>query len=129
MTSIEFELEGLPPGPNVRVNYHWRKRAKVDKQWKYDTTYAAMEAMNAHQWAGNFLWPVVNPVVSIVHYLPDKRRRDADNLRAATKNVMDGLVEAGLIRDDSLDEIGEVIHTYEYRKGKPGLKITVASRE
>lgn len=124
MTSISFELEGLPPGPNVRVKYHWRKRAQVDKQWKSLVHLMVINQMARHQ-----IEAIPHAVVSITHYLPDKRRRDADNLRASTKNVMDGLVAGGLIRDDSLEEIGEVIHTYEYRKGKPGLKITVASRE
>lgn len=123
---ITFELEGLPPGPNVRVNYHWRKRATMDKHWKQMAwTAAYIEVFNLGIRAQ---LPIRHAHVSIVHYLPDKRRRDADNLRAACKNVIDGIVAYGLIKDDSLDEIGEVTHTYEYRKGKPGLRITVEPR-
>lgn len=128
MTSISFELSGLPPGPNVRVNYHWRRRAAVDKQWKADAYLAARAAMDA-AWLPYTGWPIRHALVSIVHYLPDKRRRDADNLMAATKVILDGVVMAKLLADDSLDEIGQVTHTFEYRKGKPGLLITVESRE
>ncbi len=118
---ITFELEGLPPGPNIRVRYHWRKRAQVDKAWKERTYYAAIEAQGRRA-------SIDHAKVTITHYLPDKRRRDADNLRASTKNVLDGIVAAGLIRDDSLTEIGEVEHHFEYRKGNPGLRITVEPR-
>ena len=42
------------------------------------------------------------PLVDIQWGVPDKRRRDWDNLIAACKPFVDGLVKAGVLRDDSI---------------------------
>lgn len=42
------------------------------------------------------------PVEVTLHYQPrDKRRRDADNLVAPLKALCDGLVDAGVVEDDT----------------------------
>jgi len=52
-------------------------------------------------------------------------RRDPDNVSAAAKFVMDGLVEGGIIQDDSLKFImSPVLHWYE--KGKDLVEINLA---
>lgn len=52
-------------------------------------------------------------------------RRDPDNISAAAKFVMDGLVEGGIIQDDSLKFIMlPVLHWYE--KGNNLVKVRVA---
>ncbi len=54
-------------------------------------------------------------------------RRDPDNISAAAKFVMDGLVEGGIIRDDSLKYImSPVLHWYE--KGNDLVEIRIADR-
>ncbi|MFB2833518.1 hypothetical protein [Floridanema evergladense] len=54
-------------------------------------------------------------------------RRDPDNISAAAKFVMDGLVEGGIIRDDSLKFImSPVLHWYE--KGEDLVEIHIADR-
>jgi Holliday junction resolvase RusA-like endonuclease len=42
------------------------------------------------------------PLVDIQWGMPDKRCRDWDNLIAACKPFIDGLVKAGVLRDDSI---------------------------
>lgn len=52
-------------------------------------------------------------------------RRDPDNISAAAKFVMDGLVEGGIIQDDSLKFImSPVLHWYE--KGEDLVEIHIA---
>lgn len=116
-------MEGLPPGPNVRVRYHWAKWGRIVQQWKGDAMRLAIDAKNRSPLA----FPLRSAQVTVTHYLPDLRRRDDDNMKAACKPVIDGIVAAKVIADDSLGEIGQVIHTYEYRKGRPGLHIEVRS--
>ena len=53
-------------------------------------------------------------VIDITFIAADKRRRDPDNLFASCKAYIDGLVEAGLIKDDSADVVSYSIH---YERG------------
>lgn len=65
-----------------------------------------------------------------LHYRPrDRRRRDADNLMPILKAACDGLVDHGLVADDTpelMSKLMPVIHPAE--KGRPGalwLTITI----
>jgi Holliday junction resolvase RusA-like endonuclease len=50
------------------------------------------------------LAPMTAPVrVSYVFAMPDRRRRDIENLRQACKPYIDGIVDAGLLTGDSWD--------------------------
>lgn len=46
--------------------------------------------------------PVMAGAIVTLHYrVPDRRRRDADNLASTLKVVQDALVEAGVLHEDS----------------------------
>lgn len=45
--------------------------------------------------------PIVAAEVTLHYRVPDKRRRDADNLAATLKVVQDALVQEGVLPDDS----------------------------
>lgn len=47
-------------------------------------------------------------VVTLVVTPPDRRRRDLDGLAPTLKRMLDGIVRAGVIRDDSDDVVTEV---------------------
>jgi Holliday junction resolvase RusA-like endonuclease len=49
--------------------------------------------------------------------VPDRRRRDLDNLIASTKPLTDGIVASGLLADDSGDVIRSVSYSVRYEKG------------
>ena len=56
-------------------------------------------------------FPLPTPVVAHVTFVvTDNRRRDGDNLLAMLKPLWDGMVDAGLIRDDGIGDfmIGSV---------------------
>ena len=63
--------------------------------------------------------------VTLVFYLPDKRRRDIGNLEASMKPAYDGLVDAGLIVDDDYLHLEHAQSTIEIDKGNPRVEITV----
>lgn len=69
-----------------------------------------------------------------LHYLPaDNRRRDTDNLVATLKPLCDGLVDYGLVPDDTPEFMAKpepIIHKHE-RGDKPRLwlEITIDSPE
>jgi Holliday junction resolvase RusA-like endonuclease len=93
---LAIAIESLPPkefSPNSRVHYHVRHAAGVVAQ---DEVIARVSAYGYKDGA------LDNPVVYVVWGLPDKRRRDWDNLIACTKPLIDGLVHAGVLKDDSV---------------------------
>lgn len=51
--------------------------------------------------------PLEKAMVKICYYFPDKRRRDPDNYSG--KMLLDGLVAAGIIKDDSFKNIELVL--------------------
>ena len=61
-------------------------------------------------------------VVTLTYYFPDKRRRDSDNY--AGKLILDGLVRAGIIEDDSFDNVQLVLRG-GYDKENPRTEIEV----
>lgn len=66
-------------------------------------------------------WPVR---VSVKWYERD-RRRDVDNVEFGMKFVLDGLVKAGVIPDDSRRYVDQVSHWVGVDKGNPRVVVTV----
>jgi crossover junction endodeoxyribonuclease RusA len=82
--------------PNRKNGTHWTKTKAVKDGQRLAgmlCTKAAMQDQAAHN------WPEFIPL-SLVYMLPDKRKRDADNMLAASKALLDGMAEA-LGVDDS----------------------------
>ena len=119
---LAIAIESLPPkefSGNARVHYHVRHAAGVVAQ---DEVIARV---NAYGYKDGIL---DNPVIDVRWGLPDKRRRDWDNLIACTKPLIDGLVHAGVLKDDS-------VRDYQPRYGwfdsprEPRTEIRVYSKE
>lgn len=74
--------------------------------------------------AGNL--DVLDPVVvTLVWFAPDRRARDADNPVATLKPVCDGLVDAGLVPDDTPEWIDKRPVQIVYRKNEPGVELHI----
>jgi hypothetical protein len=58
------------------------------------------------------------------HWLEINRRRDPDNVCAAKKYILDGMVVAGLLDKDGWDNIGGFTDTWEVGKD-PGVWVEV----
>jgi len=110
---LRIELPGLPPkelSPNARV--HWRKKADETKLYRCDTGWRAIFAKDGKDWLAPDM-----AKVDVTFVVPDKRRRDKTNLAASFKAALDGLVDAGVIKDDSHDHCDDQYHI-RYEKGK-----------
>lgn len=84
----------VAPSLNDRMN-RWAK-AKVVKEWREAACWLARAAKI----------PRARKVRVILHYVPkDDRRRDPDNLVAAMKPMVDGLVDAGVVPDDTAEYV------------------------
>ncbi len=82
--------------PNRRNGTHWTKTKAVKDGQRLAGMLCTKAAMQ-DQATQN--WPEFIPL-SLVYMLPDKRKRDADNMLAASKALLDGMAEA-LGVDDS----------------------------
>ena len=106
---MRIELGHLPDrdlSPNKRLHYmrlHFAKHAAKE---------AAM-ALVLQQ--GRPAVPYQRAHITITWVAKDRRRRDPDNLFASMKSYIDGLVEVGLIEDDSATHVS---YTLRYERGE-----------
>lgn len=78
--------------PNLNRREHWAKEARLRREWRQAVALMARSARI----------PAYERVLVALHYAPAMiRRRDPDNLVAALKPAVDGLVDAGVIPDDT----------------------------
>ena len=87
-----FKIE-LPAGIdllNANQRYHWSKKANITSRLRY----IAREAARGKPKIGK-------AKIRAVYYAPDNRRRDVSNLFPSVKAAVDGVVDAGVLADDS----------------------------
>ena len=105
---MRIELGHLPDrdlNPNSRLHYMNVYRAKAAAK-------DAAIALVLQQ--GKPAVPYERANITVTWVAKDKRRRDFDNLFASLKATIDGLVEAGLIEDDSATHVS---YTLRYEHG------------
>ncbi|NJD28878.1 MAG: hypothetical protein FIA92_11350 [Chloroflexi bacterium] len=103
---LVVSVPGIPPSPNQTRREHWAKRAKEARLWRESAFYAARQAMaTAH---GGWSFPLRSASVRITLVSTTAVRRDPDNAIAACKPVLDGIVQAGLLADDSFAVIRDL---------------------
>ena len=91
MNKYEYRLPDIPPSNNKFIGRENRfQYQKIKKEW------ARLIALVCTPKPPK---PIERAVVRIVYHFPDKRRRDPDNYSG--KMILDGLVRAGIILDDS----------------------------
>ena len=93
MSKVHISLPGIPPSLNKvagRQNV-WEYR-QLKQLWT-EAVYAVSRGKRPGK-------PWDKAGVEIVYYFPDRRRRDPDNY--CGKFLLDGLTEAGVIKDDNM---------------------------
>ena len=119
--TLHIEIPGLPPrelSPNARV--HWAKKAKATAEYRESVGWEAMRAKGY-----KIYWRALDKAkVDITFVVPDQRRRDKTNLAASFKAGLDGLVDAGIIKDDSADCCDDQYHI-QYEKGVSKVLVEV----
>lgn len=88
----------LPPAalsPNARV--HWATKASKAKKCRADGCLVARHVRNQ----ANLKSPFARATVKAVFYKRTAVRSDGDNALASLKNYIDGIADAGIVRDDS----------------------------
>ena len=98
MADVVTVTVGIPARtlqPNSRT--HWAVKSKATKRARVESWTATQVAMYEANEKGGW-----KEATCQVHwYARDNRRRDKDNCLASLKATFDGLVDAGLLKDDS----------------------------
>ena len=102
---MNYKIPQIPPSYN--------KYAGRENTWQYRQDKALWMQLVLAYCRPAPAKPYQKAIVAIEYHFKDKRRHDPDNY--AGKFIMDGLVAAGIIADDSFD----VVELY-LRQGDPG---------
>jgi crossover junction endodeoxyribonuclease RusA len=114
---LKLIIRGTPPSLNQWSRMHWAKSARIKKQWENDILYVFLSCKAK----GNF--PLQKAQVKVTYYFTTNRRRDADNLNL--KFLLDGIVKAGIIKDDSTNVIGQPETAWAVDKANPRVEIEI----
>tara|TARA_R100000687_G_C6324018_1_gene106380 strand:- start:2 stop:358 length:357 start_codon:yes stop_codon:yes gene_type:complete len=105
---MRIELGHLPdPDLNPNKRLHWSELSRAKREAKELAMVLVLEQ-------GRPSTPYDQAHITITWVAKDKRRRDIDNLFAAMKAYIDGLVHVGLIADDSAMHVS---YTLRYERG------------
>jgi len=107
--SFLLELPQLPRELNPNYRGHWTGRYKASVQAKHDAFYAAKEIQLQHF---NYLQ------IRVHIYAPNNNVPDPDNALAMAKPYIDGLVLAGVIDNDTKDQVEYLPIQYHIAAGE-----------
>ena len=94
-----YTIKDIPPSNNKFIG--------KANQWEYQNQKKAWAEMIFYCCNPKPRKPIQRAIVSITYYFKDHRRRDPDNYSG--KMILDGLVKAGIIEDDSFRNIRLVL--------------------
>lgn len=113
MTEWKLEIPAPCDWINANQREHWRTRAEKTAQWRGSARTFAVQAKLPKR-----LDHV--RIVALLHFR-DNRDRDAHNFAGTLKAIVDGLVDYGLIKDDSTEFLtGPDIRIGERRRASRG---------
>lgn len=104
MTTLTFDWARPPLNANQRL--HWAAKAKLTRQIR-DTTALLARKMT----------PAKHITVQLVWVVTDKRRRDSDNTYPTFKAMCDGIVDAGVVTDDTPQYMTKLGPTIRHEPG------------
>lgn len=119
MTTIVF----APPADFINANDrpHHMAKAKLTRAWR---EAAALYAKHAEDYR---TYDRARVVVS--YRFPNNRRREVANLQPTSKAIVDGLVDAGLLPDDSDDYCVGPDNRRHVPNGTPLVTVTITALE
>ena len=65
----------------------------------------------------------------IVTWYEETRKRDPDNIHAGIKFILDGLVLAGVIKNDTQRYVGDVTHRVRLDRDNPRIEVEILEAE
>ncbi len=117
---ISFELKGLPKTVNQLGRKHWAIKVKHNNEWHLQILAELMkQGLPPH--------PITKAFVTLTRF--SAVEPDYDNLVNSFKCILDSLIKASVLADDSSRVIGHPIYMWEkcpHREGK--IRVEVQER-
>ena len=132
MDAVSLDLPWPPAdlNPNRARRLHWAARREATALYRRDCfLIARVKTGWLRRVKDGTPMPLTPPVsATVTFWMPDRRRRDLDNLLAAMKPAWDGLVDAGLLADDNADQLSITLKPPEYAgsRGAAGVHLLLA---
>lgn len=114
-------IPGRMPGLNDYVRAERANRYAASTMKKQQTERAGIAAIE--QGMPKFSCPVEIAFT----WVEENRRRDMDNVAFAKKFILDGLVRAGVIKDDTPRYVAGLSDRFAYDKQHPRIEVEVRS--
>lgn len=106
MILLSFYIAGIPPTDNETRRLHWAAKGREVEAWRTAAKYSALNAIR--DGAGAAL-PLRDVEVTYTFIIDRMRRQGIDALIGATKPILDGVVDAGVLADDGFLIVRRVI--------------------
>lgn len=128
----QFRLNEIPPTLNKIIELVKKESNRGRKNRGYWSAYGDAK----HYWKNEVcvstrdLIPYVNPDQKVwVHleFLLKDKRSDLDNIIASQKFILDGMVESGIIKSDSMAWIMDLTHNHKVGQDY-GVIVTISNR-
>ncbi len=117
---MKFEIPGSLPGMNEIIEAAKRNPHEYARMKE---TYTAMVAWLAKK------PPSYEKVALVITWFEPDRRRDPDNIMAGQKFILDGMVAAGTIPNDSQKHIKGIVHRFEVDRQNPRVEVEIVDME
>ena len=121
---MKFEIPGRLPGLNEIIDAAKQGKGRYQPYALMKEEYTTMVA-----WLAKKL-PKYNRVdITITWYEPNNKR-DIDNIAGGgTKMILDGLVRAGTIPDDSQKYVNSITHHFKVDRENPRIEVELEEKE
>lgn len=118
---MKYTIKEIPPSNNKYIGKGGRGKNLKYQQEKRKWEWLILEATNKSKPNK----PIKKSIVELTYYFPTKHRRDPDNYSG--KFILDGLVKAGVIEDDSFKCINlQLIGKYDKNNPRTEIRIVTA---
>jgi len=112
--TIRLPYQNPPLSLNRRL--HWAREASLKQDLKHAAFVYVKQAKV----------PRLERAIITLHWVPrDNRRRDTDNPYPTIKSIIDGIVKAGVVKDDSSAYVQSSIVIDKPNKTDPHLYVTI----
>ena len=119
---MKLEIPGRLPGLNeiiAAAKSHYAKYSTEKKEYTEEVAWLAKQAR----------LPKFEKAYLVITWFEPDRRRDPDNIMAGQKFILDGLVAAGAIPNDSQKYIQGIVHRFRVDKRNPRVEVEIVDIE
>lgn len=120
---MKFEIPGRLPGFNEIIEAAKQGKGNYQPYARMKEEYTTMVA-----WLAKKL-PAYEKVALIITWYEPDLRRDPDNVMAGQKFILDGMVAAGTIPNDSQKHIKGIVHRFEVDRQNPRVEVEIVDME